>query len=126
MLPTLPTSNRLRASVVAALVVLVCLRAWDSGSIVCSQNAPPNIRANFGVPVVVSSQLVPGPIVQTTGVMEGSPPSRTLQAPVTFAGIDENRLMPITLSAALRLAGTSNLDIAQSREVVRRAQIQLE
>ncbi|MBI2808567.1 MAG: TolC family protein [Planctomycetes bacterium] len=34
--------------------------------------------------------------------------------------------MPITLSAALRLAGTSNLDIAQSREVVRRARIQLQ
>lgn len=126
MLPTLPTLNRLRASVIAALVFLVFPCAWGGGSLVWSQNSPANIRASFGVPVGLSAPLAGGPKVQTTGLMEGPQPSRGLQTPVSFAGIDESRLMPITLSAALRLAGTSNLDIAQSREVVRRAQIQLQ
>ena len=107
MSPTLRILNRLRASVVAAPVVLIWLGAWGGGSIAFGQYVSPNVRASFGRPVGVASQPPPAP-------------------PAPFAGLDESRLMPITLSAALRLAGTSNLDIAQAREVVRRAQIQLQ
>jgi outer membrane protein TolC len=47
---------------------------------------------------------------------EGSAPSPT------FGPEDEARMLPINLGAALRLAGTNNLDIAQAREVVNQAQ----
>ncbi len=110
MLPTQPNSNWRRERAVPFLAMLLC--AW--GSLALCQDPPPLFRANLGGPVSVLSQP------------ELSTPTQAMQTPATFPGIDESRLMPITLSAALRLAGTSNLDIAQSREVVRRAQIQLQ
>jgi outer membrane protein TolC len=40
--------------------------------------------------------------------------------------MDESRVMPITLSAALRMAGSNNLDISRAREVVTQGRIQMD
>jgi outer membrane protein TolC len=107
MLSSKRTLRILKTSAIASLVVAVCM----------------------GLNVAVLGQQVLRPTLGAPQTATESQPSNSQQS-VRDAGPVENpagdNVLPIDLATAIRMAGTSNLDINRAREVVTQSRIQLE